>query len=139
MPPPRIPLGRSQPGDDEPTRASVDDPLAIAEAVHAALDDDSTPPDWSASFAHTDGNARPCGRRSRPWPGRWPAVTLTMARFADRIRRLADTLGELQARVDRAVTAEVRRAVGEAARNLVAAALGEQPTPPSPANIQLAR
>ena len=37
--PPREPPGRSRPGDDEPTRSDADDPLVLAEAVHAALAD----------------------------------------------------------------------------------------------------
>ena len=37
--PPHEPPGRSRPGDDEPTRSDADDPLVLAEAVHAALAD----------------------------------------------------------------------------------------------------
>ena len=37
--PPREPPGRSRPGNDEPTRSDADDPLVLAEAVHAALAD----------------------------------------------------------------------------------------------------
>ena len=59
-------------------------------------------------------------------------MTPTLAHIADRVRRLADTLSELRVRVGRAVTTEVSRAVGEAARDLVAVALGERTTPSSP-------
>ena len=59
-------------------------------------------------------------------------MTPTLAHIADRVRRLADTLSELRVRVGRAVAAEVSRAVGDAARNLVAVALGERTTPSSP-------
>ena len=37
--PPREPPDRDRPGDDKPMRSDADDPLAVAEAVHAALAD----------------------------------------------------------------------------------------------------
>jgi hypothetical protein len=60
--------------------------------------------------------------------GRW-GVSVTAADVAGRLGRLADTLAELKERVRMAVAGETGKAVGEAIRDLLTAALTGRTTP----------
>jgi hypothetical protein len=57
-------------------------------------------------------------------------VTLSAHYAASRLRRLADTLAVLKQRVREAVASETGRAVGEAVRDLLSAALAGRPAVP---------
>jgi len=57
-------------------------------------------------------------------------VSATLASTADRLRRLAGTLAELKERVRVAVAGEAGKAVGDAVRDLLTAALAGRVVPP---------
>jgi hypothetical protein len=58
-------------------------------------------------------------------------VSVTLHAAADRVRRLADTLGGLKDRVRAAVAGEAGRAVADAVRDLLTAALAGRTPPPA--------